>query len=303
MKRLFTLGLVFALNVPASAFALSQDLQLTVRTLQVNSSVAARGAQRIPMFALEFTASCRENVTVSSVALTHQGLGDSDDFLRIYAMEDGKRITRTSRFSSKGIGNVRLRNFVVTACATRTIMIYGDLAPDAMAGGEHHVTLESSKAIEADAPVELILSGTSHSVETAPVSNGIIDISYLPVRGKVRYGPNRIIGRIMLEADNNDDHLINAITFTNDGKARDKDLQNLYIESSDGMRLSKTLPSLDEDTIRFVFDPPLLLERNRTRTLELHADIRASSKKTIKMEIEEPGDLEAVQKQRGVRFQ
>ena len=90
-----------------------------------------------------------------------------------------------------------------------------------------------------------------------------------------------------------DDHWLREITLTNDGKARNGDLQNLILQSSRGVPLAPTVASLTNDTVTFGLDTPVMLRKNDSIVLVVKADVLASRTRTIRLIVEEPADLRA----------
>ena len=146
--------------------------------------------------------------------------------------------------------------------------------------------------IMTDAEVLGELDGLS-SFTLAPNSFGTINVEYLDLPRIVRYGNARIISRIRLVADRRDDHTISAITFINEGSARDRDLQNLALVSSRGEVLSMIAPQLSGESVRLVFRNPLRLSKNDDVVLSVRANVMASRRKTIQLLVETPGDIES----------
>ena len=142
------------------------------------------------------------------------------------------------------------------------------------------------------AKVEGDLSGSS-SMTLAPNSFGTINVEYLNLPRVIHYGNGRVISRIRLSADNRDNHTISAITFMNEGTARDKDLQNIILVSSRGEVLSMTAPKLSGESVRLVMKQPLRLSKNDDVILTVRANVMASRRKTIQLLVETPGDVES----------
>ncbi len=222
---------------------------------------------------------------------------------------------------------LRVRSFTIPACEEKTIMIYADFYASAQNAGEHRIVLQSaddivssatdikifeksSRATSEEEEVDsdrlecgsrgLYMMGSRFSsteagqcgAEAATVSVGgeevgEISVEYLKLLRRVTYGPRRTVARFILRADEKDDHKIRAITMTNEGSARNKDLHNLWLPGS------KTSRYLEGDRVRIVFDPPLIIRKNHERLMTLRADIRASRRRTIKFVVDEPADIEA----------
>ena len=107
------------------------------------------------------------------------------------------------------------------------------------------------------------------------------------------YGRNRTVARLELQAVGLRDQRILAITFKNLNSASSPRLTNLFLQTADEKRLSSAVPELTDSTVRIVLDPPLMLDNNSRKLIELHADVRGSKKRLIRFTIEEPSDIEA----------
>ncbi len=257
------------------------------------SSIPA-GAQRVAMLRLRLSAACAADVPVTTLTLWHRGRGDRRDILSVYAMSGGRRVSRGRQFASgQGDVTLRLRSFVVPACATRELTVLADFSAEAAATGEHQLILLSEADVEASALVSLSTLRQPPFRRTVPRTVGQISVEYLTLTEPLRYGENRRVARFQLIADGADDHRIEAITLTNQGSAHDADLRNLFLESTRGERLTAVASSMEGDSVRLVFETPLILRKNDTQAFTLRADIRASRRRTIQFVIEEPGDIEA----------
>ena len=246
------------------------------------------------MLSVDFSASCAGPVTVRSLVVHHGGLGAAADFSSVYAVDVLTRITRgVTLQGSHPAAMLRFRNFVVPACSTRSIKIVADVSPHAAAGSLHRLSVTSAQDVSTDASVKLLHGKPSQAARTAPANEGLVTVQFLPLPDdNVLFGSDRIISRFSLTATDTDQSIA-AITFTNDGSARDSDLQRLFLSGSSSEPLTSVQPILSGDTVRLSFSSPLLIERNATRIFLLHADVRASKRRTIRMTIQEPSDVEA----------
>ncbi len=276
-----------------TSLLLALAASLTVNTVSPEFSTIPLGAQRVPMQTVELSASCAADVTVSAITMTHGNLGSATDIERIYAMEGNRRISRAASFTSNtSQATLRLPAFRIAKCQKRTIGIMADFSPDAAAQGEHGVFIASSQDIKTDAAsVQASLSSNIGSSRVAPVSQGTIEVEYLPVLTSTTYGAGRTLMRLRLSAQEEDQEVY-SITLTNDGKARDGDLKNLSLWTRSD-RLTGIMPSMTDDKVTLTFDPPLRLDRGEDILLLLKGDVRASRKKTIDFEVEEGSDITA----------
>jgi hypothetical protein len=258
-----------------------------------------QGAHRLTMQQLTLTAPCSHAITVRSLTVHHGGLGDLRDIEGVYVIEGDTRLSRRLSFGSQSTATLVLRSFTIAPCAKRTISIVIDLSPSAAAGGQHVVGIMDGLDIDSQQQTLEWHVDQGEVTQIVPSAVGSVNISYLSLdASQMLYGHARVLLRMQLRADATHDQTILAATITNLGKARDGDIQNLFIESSAGIRLTPVAVALQGDHIRLMFDPPLSLERNETKTLILRGDITASRRRTIRFTIEEPSDLEATPKMR-----
>lgn len=270
---------------------------LTVEQTLISSlGSVPMGAQRVPMVEVRLTAPCSDEAIVHAVTLRHEGLGDASDLESVYAMSGLRRVSRASRpDGNKGDVTLRLGNLHIPPCGKLMLSIQADLSRDAAAGSEHRLTIKEAASIQASVPVRLLSSthGTLAPRAIVPGTIGGIDVSFLDLIEPLRFGPHKTVARITFKADNVSDHLLEAITLTNDGSARDGDLERLVLENARGKALTTNVWKMDGERVRLVFSPALSLKKNQTILLHLRANITASRRRTIRFELEETSDLEA----------
>lgn len=282
-----------ALLLPAQIFAASA---LSVTQEAIATGSVPKGAQRVPFLELTFAAPCGSDATVRQVTLVHDGLGESSDINRVYATDGRKRLSR-SRTIQDSDHTVVIRFaplLTVKACSSRTVTIVADISADASPSGEHRLSVELPSDIVADGfEVKLSAAPTKPTAVVRPKAIGTVSVTIEGANTPLRYGADRTLARIRLEADGEADQEISSILLTNAGKATDGDLKNLRIQSRRGEVLTNVAATMDGDAVRLTFDPPFSLDRNDEVLLELKGDIRASNRRTIRFVLEEPSDLEA----------
>ncbi len=290
------------------AFAATEAALTIVQTPARLTVSVPQGAQRVPMASMALTASCAGDVTISAIKVRHEGLGGEEEIRGLYAVDiKGKRMTNAVTFQgTPPKATVRFRTFTIPQCTTVTINLLADITDNAKAGSEHRVSITATNDVESTAETVAVQSsaGRTSTVRLAPATNGVISVKYPSIPVALRFGADRVVARLQLTANGEEDHLIDSITLTNQGKARNGHLQNLTVQTSAEVTLSDEVAQLDGDSVTFHFSPPLLLERNQTRLLNVHADVRAGVKLTVKLMVEEPSDLAAhARKQRNEKFQ
>lgn len=304
MKRLLLfIGTCVSLSAPFAASAMmvtaSQALIVNVHGPATPQSVAP-GMQRIPMLTLDLANETKGEVKIETIRVLHRGLGEHRDILGVYLMsESGQRVSDRFAFASNdAFAEIRIwPPLILDVGESMVVLVVGDMAPDAAIAGEHRLWLSSDADVDAgdDTPVTVLQGSTlSRVLRTSGVERSVIDVDYPGLNERVRYGKNRLVGRIRLNVDGKSKQAITSLTLTNDGKAQYADLQNIYIESNRGKRLSKILPQLagrSGKTATFTFDKGLLIDGGSSVILNVRADALVSRRKTIQFLVEEPGDV------------
>lgn len=275
--------------VPLQVFGASGALSVSQSSVAHGS--IARGAQRVPFLSLVFSADCAADAVVHELTVKHEGFGDSADLESVYAADGYRRLTRARAFARRDRTLILplAPPLTVPACASRTVTILADIAPDADVASEHRLRIDGASSLVSDVPVTSVVR---------PVSVGSVHVTFLDLLQPLRYGTKRTLARMQFTADGERDQEIVSVLMTNDGKARDDDLQHLFIQNRKGEVFTTVQRALDGDRVRLYFDPPLRLDRHDTILLELKGDIRASRRRTIRFILEEASDLEATVRMR-----
>ena len=269
--------------------------QVIVEVQQPNMHSIQQGSQRVPMLTLTVQASCDAPVTIDSIQVRRRGLGQSTDISAVYAMANGTRLNRSSQLNRAGFTQLRFRNLMVSACEKLLIQVMADFHTDAQIAGEHWFDVASSSDFSSSASSVRLLSGKEpvrRSTGGGP-SVGVISVEYPRLLSTVRYGPGRTVARLRLSADGSNDHAIHSITLTNDGSARNSDLQNIVLRAGRNRHISTVLRQMKNDKVLLILDPPLLLNKNQSRLVEVQADVRASRSRTLKLIVEQSSDIDA----------
>jgi hypothetical protein len=285
-----------AIMIFSAAVPLSQT-QLNVQVSGPSTQLSIpQGAQRIPVLSLHLSATCAGPVSISSITVHHAGLGSASDILRLYIMDGTSRLTRGSvPTGSRPQATLRFRpSLVIPACTSRNFTVDADFAPNIAAGSEHAFTINGAADINAGKSTVTVSAMGSVPVHATPSTPVAITVTFLPILANtVLFGGDRTLARFQLLSTSDHDQLISAITLTNDGSAQNGDLQNLTLVSSSKKLLSNILPSLSVRSAPFVLDPPMRLPAHSLMLLEMHGDVVASKRYTIKIILDEPSDLQA----------
>lgn len=289
--------LVFGYHVDMESFVIAASLlslSLSVQGQEQQPVSVPPGAQRVTMLTLSLSASCSGDIDVHGITVLHKGMGAIRDIASVYAMRDGQRISRGRALSSAdGSASLSFRPaLTVPSCETADIVIMADFSVDALTAGEHRITVEKPEDIDAgDATVTLQQSSSIAPVRTTTgVQQGSMTAEFLPLLTRVTYGDHRTVARLRLSVEGSYNQVLDAITLTNDGSARNTDLQHLTLETSRGQVLA-SLASLRGYLAPFVLSTSFSMERGQVFLLTVRADVRAGRRRTIDFTLEEPGDL------------
>jgi hypothetical protein len=295
MRRIFASVLSSLILLPAAAPVSAASIpSVEVRIVARQEGSVPVGAQRVAMLRLEFRTSCIQGVTISNILLRHIGHGDPRDIERIYGYADGQRITRSVPFRRDGSVSLIFNSFDIPQCTSKTIDVVADFAADAQAAGEHAITLSQASDVVTTPPANVVLNSVAPVTLVRPTGRtvGTVDIQFLDLLTPPRFGGAQTVARFILKGGERDQE-VSAITFTNDGSARDGDLENLRVTTTSGLLLSEQTAKMTGDTVRVEFSEPFFIGRNQSRMLQLRADVRTGRRRTIRFTVEEPSDVEA----------
>lgn len=285
---------IVLLLFPVRSFAAPARLNLTQTSVATGS--VPKGAQRVALLRIDVSASCAGAGSVRELTLLHEGLGDASAIDRVYVTDGQKRLTRARAIDGSD-GTVRLRfipALTVAACTSRSLTVAADFSGDASASGEHRLSIElQTDVISDDALVTVTANDGAAPAVVRPKNVGTVTATVEGTNKPLRYGADRTLARIRVEADGEADQEIRSMMLTNRGKATDDDLRNLRIQSRKGAVLTNVAASMDGDAVRLTFDPPFRLGRNDAASLELKGDVRAGKRRTVRFVLEEPSDTEA----------
>src|SRR3989338_3336110 len=282
MRRVSIIVVVGMAWAPAAVALTPLPLQVNVEQ-SASAGTLPKGAQRVDMMRVRFSAPCDQDIVVRSLKVHHRGLGAIEDIDRVYAMDGLRRVSRAARIRrSDETATLRFRSLAVNRCTVKTIAVLLDFSPSAQAGSQHTLTLELPEDIDANASVSVTTYEDAEATRIAPGETGSVSVEFLDLPSPLRYGERRTLARLRISADREKDQEIVSVTLTKDGSARGADLQNLFMETTRRERLSMQQDSLEGESVTFRSAPPLFLGRNAEQLLIVRGDIRASRKRTVK---------------------
>ncbi len=287
-----------AIPAPDTQYSERGSGTLTVVTDAVQTAGSLpQGASHVPFLTVSLSASCDSEIKVSSIDLTHIGLGLSTDIASVYAVDGFTRTTRAAHFDrQRNKATLRFRALTLPKCGAVTFTVLGDMRTDSQVASEHGIILASVTDIVSSAKrTNLTMDDpTKKVISMSPALAGeSLTVRLLPTSAHVEYGHIESVARVQLTAGPGTAHLLKSITFTNVETARDMDLQWLSLETLSGTGLTAPVPHLRGYTATLEFSPTIILQAGETKVLNLKAEVHASRSKKINFVIEEPSDIVA----------
>ena len=275
------------------------ELRLARDAFNPVNDFVPRGASRVPMLRVVFSASCLQDVTMDDITVRDAGAGVPSDLSAVWMSVDGERVSRSRPLNRDKSVQLRFRRpFTIPACKSATIEFFAAVSPTALSYARHTLSIAAPEDIAGDAEVtgEFPITGERMSISAS--NTGKIEVSYLPIEFEPRVdgSDHEVIGRIRLSVDMVEDQTLHAIQFRNaGGTSEDGDVLGLFVRSTQGhARFTDVAPRLALDQMFVRFDPPLHLEKGETVDLDVVANIVTGTGTTLKVALEEPIDLYAV---------
>jgi hypothetical protein len=289
--RAVVASLFFLLPLPIAV------AQVPVPLLDVTVSSGTQsiypGASRVSVLTLHLKNGCETPAELEAITIRHKGLGSRQDIERLYALTGTRRITSGAPMQQAGMAVLRFRGFRIEPCDEKTITVAADFSEESAIAAQHwFYLLNTDVLLRTPGTVTMRVSGAGPTSTAAGDTASFITVTELDLPVPLRYGTQRTLARIRLEASGRRNQVIHAITFTNGGSARGGDLQNFSLQTSNGTILSDTVPSMDDQSVTLRLRAPYVLEPRDTVQWYLKGDVRASRKRTVRLTIEEPGDIE-----------
>ncbi len=278
---------------PVAQGAVSQGpAELSVVVTPVQKRSIPRGATRVAMLQLTFTASCAEPVTVHSLTVQHIGLGLWSDFAGIYALQNARRVSGVTQLSGEGDAVLRFRGVVIPACGTLDVVIAADIAADAQTGGLHGLRIAGAQALETtDARIAVEQQGADMAATVIPAPDSGLEVAVTAPKQTLRYGKNRILGTVTLRARGSDGIAVSAITLTNKGTANDENLRNVHLEFQGKSISGNAL--LQGGKVVLALSSPLAIRSRGSVRLTLRGDVVSGTYRTVDFRVESAGDIAA----------
>lgn len=279
-----------------------KKLTLRVESLPVHLDAIPIAATHVRLLPLVFHAGCEGDVQIEYIRIKRFGPGDSADIQGIYILSDARRVTRTGTISSSGqTVLLGLKDVVVPKCKSLRLDTAIDIKRGTAAGSRFALSIESATDIKSTAEVTTgdFPLRTKEPLKVVPDEVGSVVVTFVPI-GKIQAVRDETLARFTIEASGGTHQLLQGITLTNKGTARNEEIRNLYLTQRGGKTLSPIVKTLTDDTVTLTYSQPYFLRQGQRVTFELRGTAYRTAK-SINFVLEEASDLLALPNRRSGR--
>jgi predicted DNA-binding antitoxin AbrB/MazE fold protein len=255
----------------------------------------------VPFTTIELTASASEDVEISAMTFTRQGLGYKEDFDNVWLEIDGFKVSNDSAIDTNNLVVLEfVPSIVIPAGQTVIAEAVASLSGD-IANINHFNRFDIASANNIAANSNLILGDFPISGEEMQTENYTVtplEFTVLGANTNVKAGETLVeIGEFSLKnvSTTSKDIELRVITFKNDGSAEMAEtLENINLYVSDDQVSAATI--IEGDYVTFLLDNGVtggyIIEEEVSKTFTIKADVLEAEKEvTINLKLEEPKDI------------
>ena len=291
------------------------SLEVSVSPTSPSSQNIPFNVQAVPYLSVDLTAN-GDDVNVTSITVNRTGLGNNDDFDKVWFEVEGQRVSSKKTVNSDDVAIVTLQGVTVEAGETVTATLlasmsaWSDNGAGANANNGQRDSDETVQSGHANAftisSADAVITNAESVVGDFPVTGNTMGIADYEVTTAefddsvgstqtVEVGDTAVeVGKFQLKADGDKDLELKSIRFKNTGNAELAEvLENLFLEKS-GQNVAEG--TISGDYVTFMFDG-YVIESNDTETFRVKADIisQETGNNTIKFKVDDKEDIVAVE--------
>lgn len=244
-----------------------------------------------------------EDVEITGLTVERAGLGESNDFDKIYAAVDGVRVGNKRTLGSDD--EVELffttdkNKIVVPANSFVEIDVMADMGAASSDSGNvsflRVTDVETDAAVDADFPIvgnEMALSG---------IAGPALDFEYSGDTDEVNVGDMQIeVAEFVLDGDDSEDVMLYSVTLKQEGSAGTDEVVNYTLYDDNDNVIAGPVDARSDDYVVFELDTPFLLEEDENNyDFTVKADIASGNGETVELELDEATDVYAIGQENG----
>lgn len=270
------------------------DLRVSVAGNTADADVVPGGAQNVEYLSVVLQA-VGGDVELDSLTFHRGGVGDSDDFDKVYLYHDGMRLEngRTLNSDDEVTFNVNLH---IESGDSETVIVKADmdtLAGSAEQGDQNRFELLDEDAVEASgADVSGAFPIRGNLMQVGAQDIGTVAITDGGTDATVKIGEDNVkVGEFDVEADS-DDINVTSVTLQQKGTIDLDSLSNFVLKQG-GTTVAEG-EVMEDDKVRFEFDEADQIDDGDSVTYRVYADVGvADVDDTIQFVLDEDSDFSA----------
>lgn len=260
---------------------------------QPSETLAPESAARLPFVKITLTAANDGDVTVKSLTIRRDGLGDDAVFAGVLLLdEDGTQIGLEKTLNSNHQTSLN-QAFVVKKGTSKTLTVAGNMATslDSYAGQVVKLTVVAVDAGSAAVAGSLPISGNGMTVNgtltlgSATITRGAMDPGSDATKevGTTAY----TFASVKLTAGSSEDLLLKSMRWDQTGSVSDSDMKNLKIV------VGSTAYDVKTDGKKYwaTFGDGVTVTKGSSADLAVKGDIDGGSNRTISFDVEKKTDI------------
>ncbi len=272
----------------------SGDLKVSLAGNTAEADVVPGGAQNVEYLSVVLEA-MGGDVEVDSLTLHRGGVGDNDDFSKVYLYHDGMRLEngRTLNTDDEVTFNV---NLSIASGESETVVVQADMetiAGGAQDGDQNRFEIRAEGDVEASgADVSGSFPVRGNLLVVGSQDIGTIDITAGGTDTSVKIGQDDVkVGEFDVEASS-DDINVTSVTLQQKGSIDLSALANIVLKHGGDVVAQGVV--MDDDKVKFEFDAADLIDEGDNVTYRVYADVGvADTDDTVQFVLDEDSDFSA----------
>lgn len=238
-----------------------------------------------------------ESVEITGLTVERAGLGQSNDFEKVYVVVDGVRHGSKRTLGSDDEASLYFatdnNKIVVPANSSVEIDIVADMVGTSADSG--NVSYLQVTEVQSTADVDANFPIRGNNMALANVSGPSIDFEYSGDTDDINIGDMQVdVAEFELDGDSSEDVMLYSVTLKQEGTA-DSDEVVDYTLYYEGDVVAGPVDARADDFIMFELDSAMLLEEDENNyTFTVKADVMSGNGETVDLQLEERTDIVAM---------
>jgi hypothetical protein len=250
---------------------------------------------------VNLTASNDGAVELTGLTVKRTGLGETDDFGKVYVEVDGVRHGNKRTLGSDNVANLYFNTdsskITIPAGETITIDIVADMDGTTDSGGQNALSIESASSVDASATVSGSFPITGNLMSVSSVGAPTVTIDFGSASDDDVYLGDEQVEVAEFDVENtssSEDISFTQVTLENTGSADENEVINYTLYNNSDEVVAGPVDADSNDMIKFMLNDSIEIEDGRSETFVVKADIYDGRTGEILISLDETTDLKAV---------